>query len=99
MPRKLKAIIKVLLPNYPNPFNNSTVINYRTIEPGNVRLIIYDGLGKTIRVLLNEYEAAGEHKISWDGKDDSENSVASGIYIYRLDSGNRSESRQMIMIK
>ena len=96
---KIDDTYKMLLPNYPNPFNNSTVINYRLPEAGSVRLIIYDGLGKTIRVLLNEFESSGEHTVSWDGKDDSGDVVASGVYLYRLDAGNRSESRSMLMLK
>jgi hypothetical protein len=74
--------------NYPNPFNPSTVIVYYLpdigYQPAEVELIIYNLLGKVVRVLAKERQSPGEHRITWDGKDDGGDDVASGIYFYRL---------------
>jgi hypothetical protein len=74
--------------NYPNPFNSETMIWYYLpdvgYQPAEVEITIYNLLGKRVKSLVNEREYPGEHKIRWDGKDDSGKEVASGIYFYRL---------------
>jgi hypothetical protein len=77
-----------LFQNYPNPFNSSTVIWYYLpdvgFQPAEVEITIYNLLGKLVKTLVKARQYPGEHKVLWDGKDDSGKEVASGIYFYRL---------------
>jgi len=77
-----------LFQNYPNPFNSSTVIWYRLpdvgYQPAEVEITIYNLLGKVVRTLVKTRQYPGEHKVLWDGRDDSGKEVASGIYFYRM---------------
>ena len=74
--------------NYPNPFNSETVIWYYLpdvgYQPAEVEITIYNLLGKKVKSLVNGREYPGEHKVRWDGRDDSGKEAASGIYFYRL---------------
>jgi flagellar hook assembly protein FlgD len=74
----------VLYANYPNPFNPSTTIRFDVPQSGLVNLTIYDLNGRRIATLVDENMAAGSHQVSWNGRDASGISVASGVYIYRL---------------
>ena len=85
--------------NYPNPFNSSTQFQYQVAEPGWVRINIYSVEGKLIKTLVNEYKAAGTYHCRWNGKDDFNASVASGIYFYRINSKNYTRSCRMIYLK
>jgi hypothetical protein len=77
-----------LFQNYPNPFNSSTVVWYYLpdvgYQPADVELAIYNLLGKRVRTLVKRRQYPGDHKVRWDGKDDSGEEVASGIYFCRL---------------
>jgi hypothetical protein len=74
--------------NYPNPFNPSTTIVYYLpdvgYQPAEVEIVIYNLLGQKVRTLVKEREYPGEHKVTWDGKDDKGNDLSSGIYFYKL---------------
>lgn len=80
--------------NYPNPFNSSTVISYMLPVSGHVTLKVYDALGKEVKTLVDKYNEAGRHQLQFDC-----NNLASGIYLYRLQSGNFVQSRKMIFSK
>ena len=80
--------------NYPNPFNPSTVINFSLPQDAQVRLTVYDMLGREVAVMVNELRSAGTYSIAVDGR-----SMASGIYVYRLEAGNRTFTRKMTLIK
>ncbi|MFQ6608761.1 MAG: FlgD immunoglobulin-like domain containing protein, partial [Fidelibacterota bacterium] len=71
-------------PNHPNPFNPTTTIRYDLPEPSYVSLVIYDILGREVRRLLDSRVDAGFKSVVWDGRDDTGNSVSTGIYIYML---------------
>ena len=75
-----------LKPNYPNPFNPVTVIPFELHGSNfyDVKLEIYNVLGQKVRTLLNDRIPAGNHEVHWDGSNDAGNSVASGMYVYRL---------------
>jgi hypothetical protein len=73
-----------LLQNYPNPFNNSTVIAYKLTEKSQILLSIYNVQGELVKILYDNILTAGEHKVSWDGRDRDSIEVASGIYFYQL---------------
>jgi glucose/arabinose dehydrogenase len=70
--------------NYPNPFNSSSVIPFRTSIDGDVRLEIFDIMGRRVVALLADFLPAGSHRATWDGRDDKGHPVASGVYVYRL---------------
>lgn len=74
-----------LAQNYPNPFNPSTMISFSLPAAALVRLSVYDVLGREITTLAAGQCPAGRTSVTWDGKDASGNSVASGVYFYRID--------------
>lgn len=92
-----------LLANYPNPFNLSTIICYSLPTSGDISLNIYNLKGEKVRTLINQHQSAGTFEISWNGCNDNNAGVASGIYIYRmeLNTGKEivSQSRQMLLYK
>jgi hypothetical protein len=80
--------------NYPNPFNPSTVVGFRLSVVGDTRLTVYDILGREVAVLVDGFLPAGAHQVSFDAS-----GLASGIYMYRLESAGQSLTRRMILIK
>lgn len=80
--------------NYPNPFNPSTNIEFSLPEKSNVSLIIYDMLGKEVKVLVDDSKAAGKYRLHYE-----DSNLASGIYIYRLTSEKFTQAKKMIFIK
>jgi hypothetical protein len=80
--------------SYPNPFNSKVIIEYVTDHPGNVKIDIFDILGRKVAALIDGYELAGEHRISWDAEGQN-----SGIYLYRLRSGDYSETKKILLQK
>ncbi|SVA19000.1 uncharacterized protein METZ01_LOCUS71854 [marine metagenome] len=85
--------------NYPNPFNPTTKINFSVQSPSEMDLTVYAMDGKLVRKILIGNVGTGYHSISWDGKDQSLNSVSSGIYFYRLDAGAQSQTGKMTLLK
>ena len=83
-----------LFQNFPNPFNPVTTIRYQIPKEGIVSLKIYDVLGRELKTLVNEYEEAGSYKLNFDGSE-----FSSGIYFYRLCSGNFIKTMKMILVK
>lgn len=93
-----------LLQNYPNPFNAETVIRFqlpvREESAMPVSLNIFDPLGRKIRTLVNGHLSTGqEHQARWDGRDDTGNIVASGVYVYTLQAGGAVTSKKLLMIR
>jgi len=80
--------------NYPNPFNPVTKIEYSLPVVGEVSLIIYNLLGEEVAGLVNEVQQAGFHHVTWDA-----NKMSSGIYFYRLQSGDFVQTRKMLLLK
>jgi predicted CXXCH cytochrome family protein len=80
--------------NYPNPFNPSTTIKFSIPESGNVKVIVYDAVGRVVVTLTNNFYQAGNYKIEWNAT-----SYASGIYFYRLEAKNFNTVRKMVLIK
>ena len=85
--------------NYPNPFNPSTSISYSLREPGPVQLTVYNVFGRAVRTLVDRHEEPGTRTVTWNGKDDSGKDVASGIYLYRLQSADGTQSRVMTLVR
>ncbi|GEM_PF-4824263 len=80
--------------NYPNPFNPSTNIRFQIPTDGNVTLRIYDILGREVVTLVNEKLTAGEHEVMFDAS-----KLASGVYLYRIEAGNYTDIKKMLLIK
>ena len=85
--------------NFPNPFNSSTTINYELLKNTKVILIIYNLVGHEIRSLLIEQQSAGFKTVVWDGRDNIGQIVATGIYIYQLQAGERMDRKKMLFLK
>lgn len=83
----------------PNPFNASTRIAFRLLEPGFARLTIYDMRGAAIRKLREASLDAGVHRVSWDGRNDAGAQVASGTYFVRFVAGDHHDSQRLVLIK
>jgi hypothetical protein len=88
-----------LYQNHPNPFNPNTKISIDLPEKSYVDLRIYDLFGKEVRVLINEDMTAGFQVLEWDGKDGGGRMAPSGIYFYKILSGNHMEVRKMTKIQ
>ena len=85
--------------NYPNPFNPQTSISFAIPEKSDVNLSVYDILGNKVRTLANGEFEPGDHKVIFDGNNDSGKPVSAGIYFYRLDTGKSSITRKMVLLK
>ena len=85
--------------NIPNPFNPSTTIGYQLPVPGQIYLVIYNLLGQEVRTLLDGTLDAGYYTVEWDGKDSFGRQVASGIYLYRMQAANFSQTHRMMLLK
>ncbi|MCC6963509.1 MAG: VCBS repeat-containing protein [candidate division Zixibacteria bacterium] len=88
-----------ILANYPNPFNPTTQISFALPKPAEVNLTIYNILGEKVVTLTEGARVAGVHSVTWDGRDSRGNNVASGVYFYRLDAGEFSATKKMLMMK
>lgn len=88
-----------LAQNFPNPFNPQTKILYQLPEPGRVSLKIYDLLGKEVRTLVEEFREAGYHHVIWDGRDNADRTVPSGVYLCKLTANGFVQTKKMALIK
>ncbi len=84
---------------YPNPFNPSTTLNFTVGEPAQVRLIVFDVLGRHVNELVNTRLSAGQHSVVWDGRDANGHLVASGTYFFKLEADGVQFARSMILLK
>ena len=85
--------------NYPNPFNPATEIHYSIPEASMIKLNIYNLKGQKVKTLINGKTEAGFHKITWNGTDENNNSVSSGVYFYRLQTDKETVTRKMLLLK
>ncbi len=85
--------------NYPNPFNSQTFIRYSIPTQSTVTVLIYNLLGEKVRTLYQGVAAPGEYQILWDGLDDNNRSVSTGIYFCQLKSNNSIITRKMLYLK
>jgi len=88
-----------LYENYPNPFNPTTNIKYSLNETGIVKLTIHNVSGQKIRTLVSKNQTSGIYQTTWNGQNDSGLGVSSGVYFYRLRSGNACKIKKMILIR
>lgn len=85
--------------NYPNPFNPQTNIEFKLAKEGPVSILIYDNKGSLIRTLLHSELASGTYVLSWDGRNEADEDVASGLYMYRLQTNTFTETKKMMLIR
>ncbi len=83
-----------LLPNYPNPFNPITTIQYKLPQQSDVQITIYDMLGKKVTILASEIQDAGYKSIQWNAAN-----VPSGMYFYQIKAGEYIQTRKMVLLK
>ncbi|MDO9578543.1 MAG: choice-of-anchor D domain-containing protein [Candidatus Cloacimonadales bacterium] len=86
--------------NYPNPFNPQTTISFETTNVHELtRIEIFNLKGQKIKTLVNEILPAGNHSVVWNGEDNTGRAVSSGVYLYKMNSGNYSFTKKMILMK
>lgn len=88
-----------LAQNFPNPFRLKTTIRYVLPETSGVSIKIFNAAGQEVRVLVADRQSAGAHEVVWDGRNQSGEPVSPGVYIYRLQSNERSQTRQLTLLK
>jgi M6 family metalloprotease-like protein len=86
--------------NYPNPFNPRTLISYElNRNMDNVILKVYNLLGQEVKTLVDKAQDAGVYRVEWDGTDESGSPMATGVYFYRLQAGDQTQTRKMVLLK
>lgn len=86
-------------PNYPNPFNPSTYIHYQLPEACDVQLVVYNSMGQKVKTLVNNYLEPGYYEIQWQGNNDFDVQVSSGIYLLHIQAGQYSKVRKLMLLK
>ncbi len=87
-----------LLQNYPNPFNPETIIPIRIHTQNHVTLEVYNCLGQKVRTLVNKHMPPGLHEIPWNGRNDTGQTMSSGIYFYRMETGRHKQVKKMFLM-
>jgi hypothetical protein len=85
--------------NYPNPFNPSTEISFSVPSRSSVRLEVFDMTGQKIATLVDEEMAPGSYRVQWDAREAHGRTVASGVYLYRIQAGSFIATRKMVFVK
>jgi len=85
--------------NYPNPFNPTTIIEYNLPKDSKIILEVYDILGCRVVQLFSGLKRAGSHRISWNGKDEDNTLLASGVYIIRMRANYFTDTKKIMFIK
>ena len=85
--------------NYPNPFNPTTNLSYELSADSYVIITVYDLLGNVVRNLVSEYQSSGLKSVQWDATNEQGQSVAAGVYLYRIESGSFTNTKKMILLK
>jgi photosystem II stability/assembly factor-like uncharacterized protein len=100
LPQKVPGIVSINQ-NYPNPFNPSTTVKYKIpegYEHGiDVVIGVFNVRGQRVITLVDEVKNTGSYQVQWDGRDESGRQVGSGVYIYRLETGQYTSSRKMVI--
>ncbi len=95
----LEAFANELRGNYPNPFRDETTIAYTLKEEQEVTVTVYNVLGQTVRTLVEEEKDAGRHRVRWTGDNRYGDPVGSGVYFYRIDAGDFTATRKMMVVR
>jgi hypothetical protein len=93
------AVISIEITNYPNPFNPVTTIAYSLPEDSQISISIYNIKGQKVKTLVTGTQPAGSYNVSWNGKDECDKDVTSGIYFYKLKTHRSEITRKMLLLK
>jgi len=85
--------------NYPNPFNPTTNFSYSIKDDGMVYIEIYNLKGQKVRTLVDEYQTAGIYRLTWTGENDQNKKVSSGLYFYKIRTGDFTTTKKMVLMK
>ena len=85
--------------NYPNPFNPTTEIRFALPKSSNVKLVIYDVMGRLVSTLVDQNMSVGSHRVTWNGRELSGKVAASGVYFYHLQTEGFSSTKKMVLMK
>jgi len=85
--------------NYPNPFNPSTEIKFSVAKSENIKVSVYDAVGRLVKVLVNDMLSPGNYKVTWNGENSNGSKVVSGIYFYRFESSSFEATKKMVLLK
>jgi hypothetical protein len=85
--------------NYPNPFNPTTTIRYKLEQPGQVRLSIFDMTGREVMRVIDQYQVGGMYSVTWNGKDEAGQPLASGVYFANLNVNGKFTTVRMTLMK
>jgi hypothetical protein len=89
-----------VMQSYPNPFNPRATIEYGVSELGaHVRVAVYDISGRILKLLVDESEPGGRYGVTWDGRDERGNPVASGVYFYEVTIGDFRQAKKLVVLK
>jgi hypothetical protein len=97
--REEKPAFFDLLQNYPNPFNSNTIIRYQLPKETFVHITIYDTIGRRVRTLVCTFKQEGYHYTEWDGRDNSNRIVSTGVYFYMIRTGEYSKILKAFYVK
>ncbi len=93
-------VLSALYPNFPNPFNPETTIRFSVNDNDtSIQLTVYNLKGQKVKTLYNGSMARGQHSIVWNGTDDNNKRVSSGMYLYKITDGTQSQARKMLLMK
>ncbi|MEW6686556.1 MAG: FlgD immunoglobulin-like domain containing protein, partial [Candidatus Edwardsbacteria bacterium] len=95
----LQPLVFSLSQNYPNPFSSQTAIRYSLSAISHTTLKIYNVAGQVVKTLVSERQKPGYYAVRWNGKNENGNSVASGVYFYRLRAGDFTDTKKMIVLR
>jgi len=93
------AVVTALNGNYPNPFNPETTISYSVKGTQPIVVEIYNTKGQKVKTLVNEAKATGNYNVKWNGTDENNQKVSSGVYFFKMNAGKYSSSKKMILMK
>ncbi len=85
--------------NFPNPFNPNTIIQYSLPKQSHVNIVIYNILGQKVAALVDKAQPAGQYQVVWNSKNSQGKTVASGVYLYRIEAGDFTVSKKMLLLK
>ena len=85
--------------NVPNPFNPVTVIRYQLPHAADVKIDVFNIAGRLVKTIVDEHQEAGYKEGAWDGTNEAGEKVASGVYMYRMEAGDYTSKRTMVLLK
>jgi hypothetical protein len=94
-----EPLVNRLQQNYPNPFNPSTTIRYTVAVAGDVGIDVFNVRGQLVKRLVDRFREPGRYAVAWDGVNDRGETVASGVYFYRIRIGNFTDIKKMVVLK